>query len=194
MSDAAAAPAPSLADLESRLTKQREALARDLEMLGFRLAPESLKQQARQQVSSSLASMRSRAFGFLKPDFSQSPLQLLRSRLPQGDDDAQEACAIGGCCAVGQRVGQAWSQLSTQVKGMLGRQEPEPAAYGLYAEATESTGAEAPAPACKDLPTRLRHLLDDASDGDPTALAITTGVVLCLAGVSTVALVKAVRR
>lgn len=190
-----AAPVPSLADLESRLAQQRAALSRDLEMLGFRLAPRSLKRQARQQVTSSLAALPSRALGLLKPDAEHSPLQLLRARLPRTDDDAPGTCgtACGGC-AVGQRVSQAWSRLTTQAKGMLGRQEPPAAVYGLYAEATESADAGLSASDSPDLATRLRHLLDDARDGDPTALAITTGVVLCLAGVSTVALVKAVRR
>lgn len=41
---------------------------------------------------------------------------------------------------------------------------------------------------------RLNRLLDDARDGDPASLGLVTAAALVLAGVSAVALVKAVRR
>ena len=41
---------------------------------------------------------------------------------------------------------------------------------------------------------RLLRLVDDARDGEPASLAIVTGAVVVLAGVSVVAVVKAVRR
>ena len=49
-------------------------------------------------------------------------------------------------------------------------------------------GSEEPGPA-----QRLARLLDDARDGDPRSLAIVTGAAMALAGLSVVALVKAVR-
>ena len=49
-------------------------------------------------------------------------------------------------------------------------------------------GSEEPSPA-----QRLARLLDDARDGDPSSLAIVTGAAMALAGLSGVALVKAVR-
>ena len=49
-------------------------------------------------------------------------------------------------------------------------------------------GSEEPGPA-----QRLARLLDDARDGDPSSLAIVTGAAMALAGLSGVALVKAVR-
>lgn len=49
-------------------------------------------------------------------------------------------------------------------------------------------GSEGPGPA-----QRLSRLLDDARDGDPRSLAIVTGTAMTLAGLSAVALVKAVR-
>lgn len=41
---------------------------------------------------------------------------------------------------------------------------------------------------------RLAQLVDDARDGEPVSLAIVTGAVAVLAGLSAVAVVKAVRR
>ena len=49
-------------------------------------------------------------------------------------------------------------------------------------------GSEEPGPA-----QRLARLLDDARDGDPRSLAVVTGAAMALAGLSGVALVKAVR-
>lgn len=46
----------------------------------------------------------------------------------------------------------------------------------------------------RSLGERIRRLLDDAQDGDPQALALVTGAVATLAGLSAFALIKALRR
>ncbi|MGK2349715.1 DUF3618 domain-containing protein [Actinomyces sp. W5033] len=55
----------------------------------------------------------------------------------------------------------------------------------------EGSGCCAPAPSVLD---RVHRLFDDARDGEPTSLGIVTGAALVLAGVSVLAVVKALRR
>ncbi|WP_196717264.1 DUF3618 domain-containing protein [Actinomyces trachealis] len=231
MSDANA-PVPSIADLEARLARQRESLAYDLETLGARLAPESIKTQARDQVTSTLASLRGRAaslrdgsnadYGVDVASKSLSgKLTQLRDRAadmlePKGGDDAvadspladirtrasqilrgdADCCGGSDCCSSRKRATDALGKLSSRAKGLVGHKAEQPAAYGLYAEAAESAKNPDPsaAAAVEDLPTRLHHLLDDARDGDPTALAVATGATLCLTGIAAVALRRAIRR
>ncbi|WP_103061634.1 hypothetical protein [Actinomyces qiguomingii] len=54
--------------------------------------------------------------------------------------------------------------------------------------------ADAPSSDSPSLIDRARRLLNDAQDGDPQALALVTGAVAALAGLSVFALVKALRR
>lgn len=78
------------------------------------------------------------------------------------------------------------------------RERAESTAAGLKARfsgdadtplaSTYTSGSDSPS-----LSTRLRRLLDDAQDGDPQALALVTGAVATLAGLSAFALVKALR-
>ena len=49
-------------------------------------------------------------------------------------------------------------------------------------------------PSTRTLGQRVSRLFDDARDGEPVSLAIVTGAVAVLAGLSAVAVVKAVRR
>ncbi|SPT53520.1 Uncharacterised protein [Actinomyces bovis] len=234
MTDSAKAPAPTIAELEARLARQRESLAFDLESLGSRLAPVSLKTQAREQVNSTLASLRDRAaalrdggsadgvgeaaeslsgkLGKLRERAADlletkgeddiaapgSPLANIRTRAAKVMRGDAGACCGGSACGCPgrKRATEALGKLCSRAKGLVSHQEEQPAVYGIYAEATEAASSTAsPAgSAVEDLPTRLRHLLDDARDGDPTALAVATGVALCLTGVATVAVVRAVRR
>lgn len=177
-------PAPTVADLEARLEHQRASLAADLETLGFRLAPESLKAQARAQVTSTLTSLRERAEALTQPDPSRP--------CPAGSLCSRASSLLQGKGA-SLDLGTPLAQLRNRASGLLGHKRP--GVETLYAEAAESADGQAYAdPAALSLVERLRRLLDDARDGDPVALAIATAAVLGLTGLTVTALVKAVRR
>ncbi|PHP53077.1 hypothetical protein [Actinomyces ruminis] len=79
------------------------------------------------------------------------------------------------------------------------RERAESTAAGLKARFsggtdTPSVSADAPKYDSSSLLARARRLLDDAQDGDPQALALVTGAVAALAGLSAIALIKALRR
>ncbi|MDO4901917.1 hypothetical protein [Actinomyces sp.] len=79
------------------------------------------------------------------------------------------------------------------------RKRAQTAATGLKARLqgdadTPSLFADAPRGDSLSLIERARRLLNDAQDGDPQALALVTGAVAALAGLSVFALVKALRR
>ncbi|MBM6978106.1 MAG: hypothetical protein I3J03_00060 [Actinomyces succiniciruminis] len=79
------------------------------------------------------------------------------------------------------------------------RERAQSAATGLKARLQGDAGAplvsaDAPRADSLSLIERARRLLDDAQDGDPQALALVTGAVAGLAGLSVFALIKALRR
>ncbi len=177
-------PAPTVADLEENLERQRASLASDLEMLGSRLAPESLKAQARAQVSSTFASLRERAEDLSQPGPSRP--------CPEGSLCSRASRLIHGQAGA-LDLGTPLAQLRDRASGLLGHKRSS--VESLYAEAAESTDPdEALPPPPPNVVERLRQLLDDARDGDPVALAIATAAVLGLTGLTVAALVKAVRR
>ena len=57
----AAAPAPTIEEMEAALVARRERLAVDMEVLGTRLAPEALKTQARDTARTTAAWARTAA-------------------------------------------------------------------------------------------------------------------------------------
>ena len=148
----AAAPAPTIEEMEAALVARRERLAVDMEVLGTCLAPEALKARARDTA---------------------------RDAADRAKDSARSAAALTGAAArdaadrarVAAR--DAAADAGRSVKSVIAGLRP---------------GSEEPGPA-----QRLARLLDDARDGDPRSLAIVTGAAMALAGLSVVALVKAVR-
>ena len=148
----AAAPAPTIEEMEAALVARRERLAVDMEVLGTRLAPEALKTQARDTARATAAWTRTTA----------------RIVADRARDSARSAVDRAGAAAR-----DAAADAGRSVKSVIAGLRP---------------GSEEPGPA-----QRLARLLDDARDGDPRSLAIVTGAAMALAGLSVVALVKAVR-
>ena len=126
----AAAPAPTIEEMEAALIARRERLAVDMEVLGTCLAPEALKARARDTA---------------------------RDAADRAKTAARDAAADAG----------------RSIKSAIAGLRP---------------GSGRPGPA-----QHLTRLLNDARDGDPRSLAIVTGAAMALAGLSVVALVKAVR-
>ena len=126
----AAAPAPTIEEMEAALVARRERLAVDMEVLGTCLAPEALKARARDTA---------------------------RDAADRARVAARDAAADAG----------------RSIKSAIAGLRP---------------GSGRPGPA-----QHLTRLLNDARDGDPRSLAIVTGAAMALAGLSVVALVKAVR-
>ena len=137
----AAAPAPTIEEMEAALVARRERLAVDMEVLGTCLAPEALKARARDTA---------------------------RDAADRAKDSARSAAALTGAAAR-----DAAADAGRSIKSAIAGLRP---------------GSGRPGPA-----QHLTRLLDDARDGDPRSLAIVTGAAMALAGLSVVALVKAVR-
>ena len=159
----AAAPAPTIEEMEAALVARRERLAVDMEVLGTCLAPEALKARARDTT---------------------------RDAADRAKDSARSAAALTGAAAR-----DAADRAKTAARDAADRARV--AARDAAADAGRSIksaiaglrpGSGRPGPA-----QHLTRLLNDARDGDPRSLAIVTGAAMALAGLSVVALVKAVR-
>jgi hypothetical protein len=159
----AAAPAPTIEEMEAALVARRERLAVDMEVLGTCLAPEALKARARDTA---------------------------RDAADRAKDSARSAAALTGAAAR-----DAADRAKTAARDAADRARV--AARDAAADAGRSIksaiaglrpGSGRPGPA-----QHLTRLLNDARDGDPRSLAIVTGAAMALAGLSVVALVKAVR-
>lgn len=159
----AAAPAPTIEEMEAALVARRERLAVDMEVLGTCLTPEALKARARDTA---------------------------RDAADRAKDSARSAAALTGAAAR-----DAADRAKTAARDAADRARV--AARDAAADAGRSIksaiaglrpGSGRPGPA-----QHLTRLLNDARDGDPRSLAIVTGAAMALAGLSVVALVKAVR-
>ena len=159
----APAPAPTIEEMEAALVARRERLAVDMEVLGTCLAPEALKARARDTA---------------------------RDAADRAKDSARSAAALTGAAAR-----DAADRAKTTARDAADRARV--AARDAAADAGRSIksaiaglrpGSGRPGPA-----QHLTRLLNDARDGDPRSLAIVTGAAMALAGLSVVALVKAVR-
>lgn len=159
----ASAPAPTIKEMEATLVARRERLAVDMEVLGTCLAPEALKARARTAARN--AADRAR-------DTARSAAALTGAAARDAADRAKVA-ARDAADRAGAAVRGAAADAGRSVKSAVAGLRP---------------GSEGPGPA-----QRLSRLLDDARDGDPRSLAIVTGTAMTLAGLSAVALVKAVR-
>ena len=159
----AAAPAPTIEEMEAALVARRERLAVDMEVLGTRLAPEALKTQARDTARTTAAWARTTA-----RTVADRTKTAARDAADRAKDSARSAVDRAGAAAR-----DAAADAGRSVKSVIAGLHP---------------GSEEPGPA-----QRLARLLDDARDGDPRSLAIVTGAAMTLTGLSAVALVKAVR-
>ncbi len=148
----AAAPAPTIEEMEAALVARRERLAVDMEVLGTCLAPEALKARARDTA---------------------------RDAADRAKDSARSAAALTGAAA--RDAADRAKTAARDAAADAGR-SIKSAIAGLR------PGSGRPGPA-----QHLTRLLNDARDGDPRSLAIVTGAAMALAGLSVVALVKAVR-
>ncbi|MBO3725251.1 hypothetical protein J5X07_09465 [Actinomyces bowdenii] len=161
------APGPTPEALAAAQDARRRALVSDVDELASRLAPASLKRSARQAADSAMSTLRARG---------QDAAAQARSRAGalsgRAQDRAQGLLAKAGLSREG-------ADRSADDSPEGGRAQ----AYGL----APSAGADG-----QPLGRRLSLLLDDARDGDPVALAIVTAAALGLAGLSGVALVKAI--
>ena len=159
----AAAPAPTIEEMEAALVARRERLAVDMEVLGTRLAPEALKTQARDTARTTAAWARTTA-----RTVADRTKTAARDAADRARDSARSAVDRAGAAAR-----DAAADAGRSVKSVIAGLRP---------------GSEEPGPA-----QRLARLLDDARDGDPRSLAVVTGAAMALAGLSVAALVKAVR-
>ena len=159
----AAAPAPTIEEMEAALIARRERLAVDMEVLGTRLAPEALKTQAKDTARTTAAWTRTTAR--IVADRARTAA---RDAADRARDSARSAVDRAGAAAR-----DAAADAGRSVKSVIAGLRP---------------GSEEPGPA-----QRLARLLDDARDGDPRSLAVVTGAAMALAGLSVAALVKAVR-
>ena len=148
----AAAPAPTIEEMEAALVARRERLAVDMEVLGTCLAPEALKARARDTA---------------------------RDAADRAKDSARSAAALTGAAA---RDAADRARVAARDAAADAGRSIKSAIAGLR------PGSGRPGPA-----QHLTRLLNDARDGDPRSLAIVTGAAMTLAGLSVVALVKAVR-
>lgn len=148
----AAAPAPTIEEMEAALVARRERLAVDMEVLGTCLTPEALKARARDTA---------------------------RDAADRAKDSARSAAALTGAAA--RDAADRAKTAARDAAADAGR-SIKSAIAGLR------PGSGRPGPA-----QHLTRLLNDARDGDPRSLAIVTGAAMALAGLSVVALVKAVR-
>ncbi|ALC98440.1 hypothetical protein AM609_01245 [Actinomyces sp. oral taxon 414] len=148
----AAAPAPTIEEMEAALVARRERLAVDMEVLGTCLAPEALKARARDTA---------------------------RDAADRAKDSARSAAALTGAAA---RDAADRARVAARDAAADAGRSIKSAIAGLR------PGSGRPGPA-----QHLTRLLNDARDGDPRSLAIVTGAAMALAGLSVVALVKAVR-
>ncbi|MBF0696600.1 hypothetical protein [Actinomyces bowdenii] len=160
------APSPTPETLAAAQDARRRALVSDVDELASRLAPASLARSARQAADSAMSTLRTRGQEVAAQARSQA-----EALGGQAQDTAQGLLARAGLSREGaDRTAEGSPQ------GDAAR------AYGL----APSTGAGG-----QPLGRRLGLLLDDARDGDPVALAIVTAAALGLAGLSGVALIKA---
>ena len=148
----AAAPAPTIEEMEAALVARRQRLAVDMEVLGTCLAPEALKARARDTA---------------------------RDAADRAKDSARSAAALTGAAA---RDAADRARVAARDAAADAGRSIKSAIAGLR------PGSGRPGPA-----QHLTRLLNDARDGDPRSLAIVTGAAMALAGLSVVALVKAVR-
>ena len=159
----AAAPAPTIEEMEAALVARRERLAVDMEVLGTCLAPEALKARARDTA---------------------------RDAADRAKDSARSAAALTGAAArdAADRARVAARDAADRAR-VAARDAAADAGRSIKsAIAGLRPGSGRPGPA-----QHLTRLLNDARDGDPRSLAIVTGAAMALAGLSVVALVKAVR-
>ena len=159
----AAAPAPTIEEMEAALVARRERLAVDMEVLGTCLAPEALKARARDTA---------------------------RDAADRAKDSARSAAALTGAAArdAADRAKTATRDAADRAR-VAARDAAADAGRSIKsAIAGLRPGSGRPGPA-----QHLTRLLNDARDGDPRSLAIVTGAAMALAGLSVVALVKAVR-
>lgn len=159
----AAAPAPTIEEMEAALVARRERLAVDMEVLGTCLAPEALKARARDTA---------------------------RDAADRAKDSARSAAALTGAAArdAADRAKTAARDAADRAR-VAARDAAADAGRSVKSViAGLRPGSEEPGPA-----QRLARLLDDARDGDPRSLAVVTGAAMALAGLSVAALVKAVR-
>ena len=159
----AAAPAPTIEEMEAALVARRERLAVDMEVLGTCLAPEALKARARDTA---------------------------RDAADRAKDSARSAAALTGAAArdAADRARVAARDAADRAKTAARDAAADAGRSIKSAIAGLRPGSGRPGPA-----QHLTRLLNDARDGDPRSLAIVTGAAMALAGLSVVALVKAVR-
>lgn len=159
-------PARSPEDLEARQEARRLALISDVDELAARLAPASLKRSALESADSAVSALRARG-------------QELGAQARQRAQDlgAQARQRAQGLLPSGHSQPRADG-------GGPGDQGAAAQAYGIHPEPVVEEGLP--------IGQRLSRLLDDARDGDPVALAIVTGVIAGLAGLSGAALIKAI--
>ena len=159
----AAAPAPTIEEMEAALVARRERLAVDMEVLGTCLAPEALKARARDTA---------------------------RDAADRAKDSARSAAALTGAAArdAADRAKTAARDAADRAKTAARDAAADAGRSIKSAIAGLRPGSGRPGPA-----QHLTRLLNDARDGDPRSLAIVTGAAMALAGLSVVALVKAVR-
>ena len=159
----APAPAPTIEEMEAALVARRERLAVDMEVLGTCLAPEALKARARDTA---------------------------RDAADRAKDSARSAAALTGAAArdAADRAKTAARDAADRAKTAARDAAADAGRSIKSAIAGLRPGSGRPGPA-----QHLTRLLNDARDGDPRSLAIVTGAAMALAGLSVVALVKAVR-
>lgn len=177
------APAPTPEDLAAEQEARRRALVSDVDELAARMAPASLKRSALQTADSMMSTLRARGEELGAQARSQAQELGAQARhqaqalSAQAHDKAQ-----GLMSKAGLSQGPAGGSAAPSGDGA---QDPSAQAYGIYPAAPELVES-------LTVSERLNRLLDDARDGDPVALAIVTGAVLGLAGLSGAALIKAV--
>ena len=159
----APAPAPTIEEMEAALIARRERLAVDMEVLGTRLVPEALKTQARDTARTTAAWTRSTAR--IVADRAKTAARDAADRAKTAARDAADRARV----AARDAAADAGRSIKSAIAGLR-------------------PGSGRPGPA-----QHLTRLLNDARDGDPRSLAIVTGAAMTLAGLSVVALVKAVR-
>lgn len=159
----AAAPAPTIEEMEAALVARRERLAVDMEVLGTCLAPEALKARARDTA---------------------------RDAADRAKDSARSAAALTGAAArdAADRAKTAARDAADRARVATRDAAADAGRSIKSAIAGLRPGSGRPGPA-----QHLTRLLNDARDGDPRSLAIVTGAAMTLTGLSAVALVKAVR-
>lgn len=182
--------------MEADLVARRRLLTNDVQELASRLAPGSIKSQARRGAQSTVASVRGRledATDRVK-DKARETTGMVKDKIGIGGTTSPASSSVPAAGGYGTVDSAGADATATAFTAPAPGAAPG-ATSGATAEDPNRSGAPTSPYVAQEpgLADRLSRLADDAQDGDPTSLAIMSGGALALAGVSIAALIKAVR-